>query len=95
MYKERRTETRETLAVPLALAQGGHGVTRDISASGLYFETDQAQLAGSLLDLEFTLDGPVDTFRFLAKGRVVRHELIGNKHGVALQLIATQMKSKS
>jgi len=79
----------------LKLALGGQGVTRDISASGLFFETDQTLLTGSLLDFEFSLDGPMDTLRFLATGKVVRQEPIGNKHGVAVQLIATQMKPSS
>ena len=49
MFEEHRIEPREFLALPLTLGDGSTAVTRDISASGMYF-----QIKGS-----YTMTGPV------------------------------------
>ena len=92
MSKERRTETREALVLPVRLGPGIEGVTRDISAAGLFLATDSAPLAGSLLDLEFRLDSPSHCFRFVARGSVVRTESQGDTVGVAVEFHDTCMQ---
>lgn len=91
MSKERRTETRETLAVPVRVGHGIDGLTRDFGDSGLFLETDRGQALDSVLDLEFSFDTPNVHFRFVAQGCVLRHECSGPTQGVALKLLALQM----
>ncbi len=81
---ERRNARRYELAFPinLHLSQGAppqtqEGVTRDISARGLFFVVDADLAVGS--NLEFTLTLPTSItqsadVRVRAKGRVVRIE---------------------
>ena len=93
MLKERRTESREVLGLPCLLSDGGYGMTRDISASGVFFETDWgAPSTGSVLELEFTLDSPSHCFRFIAFGSVMRTERQAGKSGVAVKVHATRME---
>ena len=54
MHASNRAEDRVSMAVPVHLQGGGHGLTRDISASGIYFETDLEPIRESPLD--FTVE---------------------------------------
>lgn len=92
MSKERRTETREALAVPVQVGNGIDGMTRDFSDSGLFFETERGELLDSVLNLEFSFDTPNVHFRFVAQAAVLRHECIGQTQGVAVKLLALQME---
>lgn len=92
MSKERRTELRETLALPVSIGHRAQGVTRDLSESGAFVETDWDQSLDGVLDLEFTLASPQVRFRFVAQGAVLRTEPVGDRLGVAVQLLATRME---
>ena len=92
MSKERRTEIREALVLPVLAGNGIRGVTRDISESGVFFEPDFGQPLDSLLNLEFSLDSARSRFRFVAEGSVLRHECIGQMQGVAVKLLALRME---
>jgi hypothetical protein len=62
---ERRIARRYELAVPVVVGQvglsnlphigGPHGITRDISTSGLYFTTSKPPIAGACVELTFAL----------------------------------------
>jgi PilZ domain len=92
MSSERRTEIREALVLPVLVGHGTRGVTRDISASGLFFETAHDQLVDDVLVLEFMLDSSNALFKFVAQGSVLRHERMGQKQGVAVKLLALRME---
>ena len=74
------------------LPDGGHGTTRDLSTSGVFFETDWDQEPGSVLDLEFTLASKGRCFRFVARGSVMRTEQLADKRGVAMKFDSTRME---
>lgn len=95
MSTERRTEIREALALRVQMGDGISGVTRDISESGCFVETDFGQPLDSLLDLEFSLDSTNARFRFVAHGTVLRHERVGRKQGVAVKLLTLRMETLS
>jgi hypothetical protein len=84
MFEEHRIEPRESLALPLKLADGIAGVTRDISASGMYFE-----IKGS-----YTMTGPVLFemqlaelgVKFSAEGEIVRVDRREETTGFAVKL---------
>jgi hypothetical protein len=91
MFKEQRTEPRERLALPLRLRDGSHAVTRDISASGLYFEMEgDHQDVGGLVDFEMEL--PDLHMKFTAVGRIVRVEHRPGTTGVAVKLLSPRLE---
>lgn len=86
-----RIEPREQITLPLQLIGGGNGVTRDISASGLYFETDSELQVGSLIDFEIELDTPGGPMKFKAQGQIVRIEPQGGRTGAGVKLLASRL----
>jgi hypothetical protein len=84
MFEEQRLEPREPLAMPLELEDGTTAVTRDISATGMYFEID-----GS-----YALTGPVVFemqladlgVKFTAEGSIVRVDRRAGRTGFAVKL---------
>lgn len=92
MENEHRIEPREQLGLPLQLGGGGKGLTRDISASGLFFETDSEQRVGGLIDFEIELDTPGGPMKLKAQGQIVRIELQAGKTGVGVKLLASRLE---
>jgi hypothetical protein len=92
MSKERRSQPRETVTVQVSIGHGGCGTTRDVSASGMFLETDWGHTLAPVLDLEFDLDAPpTGVLRFVAQGSVVRREPLGPKQGVAVRLLTMRV----
>jgi len=82
---DRRQARRYRVTVPVELEQGA-GTTRDISASGVFFETDLSCSLGATLSFPLVLEhadpgGPV---RLQCQGEVVRVEQCEGKVGVAV-----------
>ena len=71
------------LAVEMA---GVHGLTRNISASGIYFETEAVQVPGSRV--RFTVEVHVhgEKFKLACEGEVVRVDRYGGALGIAAKL---------
>jgi hypothetical protein len=91
MFKEQRTEPRESLALPLKLGDGSAAVTRDISASGMYLEIDgKHQIEGAVI---FEMHLAAARIKFTAEGEIVRLE---HKHdgstGVAVRLVSPKLE---
>lgn len=76
-----RIAKRYQLTVPVKLEDGA-GVTRDVSTSGIFFETERAHAVGETVGLSASLDGA--TVRY--EGSVVRVERINGRFGVAVAL---------
>jgi hypothetical protein len=85
--RDQRGAARFDTTLPVYIA-GAAGSTQNISAHGVYFETDVAPPLGSLVNfsLEFTLHGARQ--RLLCEGKVVRTERRGGRFGVAARLVA-------
>jgi hypothetical protein len=84
---EQRNAVRFDTAMAVGL-DGAAGHTQNISAHGVYFETDVEQRVGALvnLTLEFTLYGR--RHQLLCEGKVVRVDQNGDRIGVAARLVA-------
>lgn len=81
-----RREERFPAALAIAM-EGASGVARDVSASGIYFETDAELVEGS--PLHFTVefeDSPGRPLRLQCEARVVRVEKRGGKIGVGASI---------
>jgi len=90
MKTELRTETRERIALPVQ-AGGQAGLTRDISATGLYFMTDSALRVGSAIELEIELSLATGNVRLKGQGQVVRIEPQGQQTGVAVRMTESRL----
>ena len=82
--KEQRKDERVAASLPVALASG-KGVTRDVSASGVFFETDAAYGVGSPIRFVLNLDTPWGKVMFKCDGRIVRVEPHDRKVAVAVR----------
>ena len=82
--KEMRAGDRVRAALPVDLGSA-KGVTRDVSASGAFFETDAAYAVGSAVRFAIDLQTPWGPARFDCRGRIVRLERRDGTVGVAVR----------
>lgn len=92
MFMENRIAPREPLALPMKLADHSQCMTRDISPTGLFYQTVRAERLGSLVDFQIDLDAPAGRLRLKAQGEIVRIEPGASMNGVALRLLATRLE---
>jgi hypothetical protein len=89
---ENRHENRITAKRPVRLALGS-GVTRNIAASGVFFETVGYYVAGTLITFAIELRGLGEENVLLAcTGRIVRVENKANVVGVGVKIVASTLK---
>jgi hypothetical protein len=72
-------------AFPVRLG-GATGITRDISATGVYLEMPIGQQLGDQVDLEIELDTPAGKRKLKLAGKVVRVEQNNDRIGLAIQV---------
>jgi len=80
-FEERRKGERFKLALPVQLSDG-IGITRDISTSGIFFETEKAYAIGDTIRLSLNFEH--ETLH--CEARVVRVEPRNGQFGVAVEL---------
>jgi hypothetical protein len=68
--------------------QNGNGITRDVSVSGVFFETDLSISAGTGIIFSIILEhvDPAGPIRLHCHGEVVRVERVHDKFGVAVAI---------
>lgn len=93
MKQEHRVTPREPVNLQLQLDDGAGAVARDISASGLFFETDSVQQVGNLVRFEINLDTPGGPMKLKAEGQIVRIESQGNRSGVGVKLVNSRLEA--
>ena len=84
-------EERVRTARPVHLDQGT-GITRDVSASGVFFETDVDYAAGSEISFSIELEGPGGKMMLRCQGQIVRVEQRDGKVGVAAKIIESRLE---
>ena len=88
-----RREIRVPAVLPVTLQHGG-GITRNVSTSGVFFETDQLLTPGAainfFLEFEKARGGPL---RLKCEARIVRVEQQVGKIGVAATITSSQFKT--
>ena len=87
---EHRREERVRAALPVNLGNAV-GVTRDVSASGLYFETDATFAAGSPIQFAIDIETPGGMMVLSCRGEIVRVEKRGQQQGVAVRIIESSL----
>jgi hypothetical protein len=85
--KAPRREDRERKKLPVKVyGDNVKGVTRDLSASGVYFETDSRYQVGSMIKVTIDFDSP-QGMQLECEGTIVRVEGCGSdKVGVAVRM---------
>ncbi len=70
-------------------------MTRNVSASGIFFETDVAMAAGAPLSLTLEYaDTPGGPLRVCCEARVVRVERCGEKFGVGVAITSLRFERR-
>ncbi len=90
---EKRLEHRVAAALPVTLegAGGVNTVTRDVSASGLFFETDAVLAPGAMINLVMELETPGGKRVFHCQGSVLRVEAAANRIGCAVKILESRL----
>ena len=87
----RRRDERISTAFPVTI-NGATGKTRDISASGIFFEVDEDTKLGSKIQFSVQLDTPGGILKLVCEGEVIRLEKRDGKLGVAAKIISQEME---
>ena len=81
------------MKVPVTLPGGLTGMTRDISASGIYFETDSEPVGDSPLAFSVEFKNEVGVGMTLrCRGQVLRVEHHGSRVGVAARILESKLE---
>jgi len=84
--KDKRQGRRVKATLPVKL-EGAPGLARDVSAGGVFIETEASYALGSPVDLALDLDTPWGRVVIKSQGKIVRVEHRDDKIGVAVQFI--------
>src|SRR5262245_26301347 len=90
--EEQRREERIQAVLPVKLGNG-MGLTRDVSASGVYFETDSALAAGSPITFSVDIETPGGAMVLWCRGQVVRVDQRGKLQGIAVRIVESTVKA--
>ena len=92
--KLHRRQRRKFTELPTSI-DGNQGLTRDISASGLFIVQSSEQEIGSRIDFTVDLDTVSGKLKLCCEGRVVRVEKIDAKFGIGVKILSQTVKSFS
>ena len=87
---EKRAAERVQSAL-LVRSGGVTGVTRDVSASGIFFEIDRTYDVGKKIRFVVELDSPTGKMHLNCTGSIVRVQDMGSKVGVAVKIVESQL----
>jgi len=82
---DKRREERVQASLPVALATAS-GVTRDVSATGIFFETEAEYAKGNTIELAVELNTPAGKMQLKCQGVIVRIEHHESRVGVAVKI---------
>ena len=92
MAELRRAQQRVSAVLPVKVEGRAAGVTRDISPSGIYFETDQEMADGGTIHFTLEFDNPSGKLLLECSGEIVRVEKAGGKVGVAAKIVESRLE---
>ena len=89
--REHRKEERFNTALAVDLG-GATGITQDVSASGIFFETDAAYAPGSAISFAVALDTPGGKMQLKCEGEIIRVEPRNGRVGIAVKITQSVME---
>lgn len=90
--RERRKEERVAVSLPVSMANKAV-LTRDISPSGVYFETNTPLVLGEKIGFVIEFSNVGDNLILKCNGEIVRVENRNSKVGVAVKILKSVMES--
>lgn len=84
---EKRSAQRFGLALPLIALEGDEGATHDLSATGIFFETDCSYEVGSTIKLVLGYPAGTHTQPLTCEAEVVRVSPTGGGFNTAVRLL--------
>ena len=84
-------EDRFSLGLPVELNRAT-GTTRDVSKSGMFFETDAGYRFARTIDLNLELETPAGALLLTFRGDIVRIEPRDNRVGVAISILRSSVE---
>ena len=92
MPELRRAQQRVSAVLPVKVEGKPAGITRDISPSGIFFETDAEMAQGSAIHFSLEFDNPSGKLLLECTGEIVRIERTGGKVGVAAKILESRLE---
>lgn len=90
--RDQRREERVSAVLPVDLGTAT-GITSDVSASGIFFETDASYAFGSAMDLAVEFETPGGKMMLKCHGTIIRVEPRGKRVGVAVKITESTIES--
>jgi len=90
---EHRKEERVPAALRVDLGNNATGMTRDVSASGIFFETEASYISGDPISFAIDLDTPGGRMVLSCRGEIVRVERRDTRVGVAVRILESTLKA--
>ena len=87
-----RRDERFLAKFPIVLGDE-KGATRDLSASGIYFEIENEHKTGTVISFLIDLDTPGGKIKVACEAEVVRVEKLSGKCGIAARIIKQEFLS--
>jgi len=94
MSLQKRRHQRVPSAIPFILDDGSDAITRDLSPSGVYFETEGRVTVGSVVHFSLQFDNPSGDLLFVCAARVARIRAEEGKLGIGAEIIESRLERK-
>jgi hypothetical protein len=91
---EQRKEERVRAALRVQLADDIVGLTRDVSASGLFFETSPRYAARSPINFTIEIPGPAYKMLLRCRADILRIERQESRLGIAVKFLDTRLTAQ-
>ena len=78
--------------MPVHLADG-HGTTRDVSATGVFFEIDGSTVIGNEISFEIEMHTALGPMLMKCRGQIIRTEQNGARTGVAVKMLDSRLEA--
>jgi len=88
---DKRREERVRVEFPVDLG-GADGLTSDVSASGMFFETSTALEIGDTINFSVEFDAPGGKRILRCSGNIVRTVVHDNRLGVGVRIVESRME---
>ena len=94
MSLQNRRHQRVPSAIAFTLDDGSDAITRDLSPSGVYFETEGRVTVGSVVRFSLQFDNPSGNLLFLCVARVARIREENGKLGIGAEIVESRLERK-
>lgn len=91
-HEEQRREERVPASLPVKLAGDETGLTRDVSASGIFLEFDASYAPGTTISFSVDFETPGGRMVLNCQGEIVRMERRDSRIGVGVKILESRLE---